>query len=90
MRKSILDSLLRGRMLSKRRTEYANLFAQLSNVQVCYDLKPATDDELLHLWGNTVRLLNGLLSEMKQRGIDIDDVTEQTKAANNAGALRNE
>lgn len=80
---------LAARVLPRRRTEYPDLFEQLANIQVCYDLRPATEDQLVNLWLNTLRLMEGLHTEMHGRGMDVDQITEIGKSALRNGQIKN-
>jgi hypothetical protein len=54
------------------RVYYPNLYTQLANMPTCFDLRQASDDQLVLLFGNTTRLAHGLLAEMKTRDMGVD------------------
>ena len=54
------------------RVYYPNLYTQLANMPTCFDLRQASDDQLVLLFGNTTRLAHGLLAEMKTRDMKLD------------------
>ena len=72
------------------RMEYVNLFDQLCNISTCYDLRQATDDQIIRLWGNTTRLVDGILKEMESRGMDVDKILEVSKQTLATGGLQND
>lgn len=72
------------------RREYVNLFDQLCNISTCYDLRKATDEQILRLWGNTTRLVDGVLKEMESRGMDVDALLEISKDGLANGKLEND
>lgn len=71
------------------RVEYPNLYVQLANLPVCYDIRQATDDELTMLWLNTTRLVDAVLSEMQVRGMDAGALIDETKKRLDSGDLKN-
>jgi len=63
--------------LFRRRAErvyYPNLYTQLANMAACFDLRQASNDQLVLLFGNTTRLAHGLLTEMKARQMDVHTI----------------
>ncbi|HGO6127526.1 TPA: hypothetical protein ACK3RK_006094 [Burkholderia cepacia] len=79
-------ALLR-RSVPKRRFE--NLYQQLANIRVFFDLEAASDDELVMVWLNTWTLVDGLTKEMQRRGMDPEQIIDATKAAFDDGTLGN-
>lgn len=83
----MLNRLFRQR---QKRTEYVNLFDQLCNISTCYDLRQASDDQIIRLWGNTTRLIDGVLKGMESRGMDINEILDISKRSLANGALQND
>ena len=54
------------------RIYYPNLYTQLANMPTCFDLRQASDAQLVLLFGNSTRLVKGLLTEMRTRNMNLD------------------
>jgi len=72
------------------RVEHTNLFDQLCNISACYDLRNATDEQMIRLWLNTTRLVDGVLKEMEIRGMDVENIIDISKQKLEDGSLQND
>lgn len=79
----------RLRRLFIKRREWPNLYTQLANMRVCFDLQGATDEQLMLIWVNHITLTSALLNEMNKRGIDVDAIVQETKRQDELGNFDN-
>lgn len=79
---------LRVRLVAGR-THYPNLYDQLANTAVCFDLRSATEEQLIRMTSNTARLMDGLIQEMNAREMPSEEVIDQIYARMENGSQRN-
>lgn len=73
----------------RKKTYHQNLYTQLANMQIAFDLSKCSEDQLINIWGNTWRLIDGMTTEMEKRGMDHAAIFAGTEMALKSGALEN-